>query len=1046
MSDSRSVLLLAAEEGDVKLLRETLHRGVDVNTPCHVSHRRALVVAAAAGHSRCCEYLVMQGADVDLVDERTGTTALHEATSRGHLGCVAALLKVPSREADINIRSSTAKTAFALACQHGQAECAVLLVLAGCDTGPANMNHFRDLATFMDKDAAWLRTKKVLALLDLLERHERPQWPEALGREWHTVLARFGDGGGAGRTRSRPPPSENSDRTPASRSRPPPSENLDRTPTSGISAPLPSSAAPRAAQTTASSASDRTPRTEIVRMRAGDKLGVQRSAVSFRFSWTCAPRMSLCAAVIRLDGTAPPRTVVGAPVEYHRHHIVDTNNVGSKCRFQSDSIRIETVDETVCSFAFALLAVDDEDTLESLQQVCLHAYYQDGSESTYEFAQYELDHEALSAGSVLVAELSCHERTQTSHLTVGTTSGAAWDLGCAEAALSAGWSRKVAVAAANRTISSWPEDQREGAAASFTTKEPDAKWFIHAIGQQYDAASVLQLMACLEHRDPDTPAGLSYSASPSSPATRTSSQAIYQSPPAPEPSSRVNASIPQATLSTSVEEHPGASFFEASMPSPSKEDISLGTSLRLDPVLVQLLRVLHENDLAYLELAVKHNKKNSLTLAEAVVYAILQSREWQDTQCDRAKEILQQQLEQQITLRSTSSNGRAARTDSAGSVLSEVAVMRTKSQLNDELSSPVASVHLRPMDGKLQDDGVPAWAALESKRGRSDGGTRTGQAPISTAGSALSHRQPTWTYSDDEDTAPPPSPRTRSSAKTVGGLEQARAELQAERLALAQDKARLETERQAALEQREAAGREAALAELETERLALAQQRATLQLERRREAETAALVAERQTLAQERASVEAERQSAQLGLSTAQARAKSSHAESESVRNLHVVRHEVGRARENSELDAMRAGGGTATTGRATRTASTPSGGGSTYSALRTSSRASPAPIPRTASLSSAHALGSRPLGAYRGVSPGGVSALGSRYTPPPKTGYTYRPISEALEDFRAGSDAYSGFLQRSNELKGKRGGSVYNETIDHLTTQLSHSPVADPL
>lgn len=51
-----------------------------------------LRIAATAGHSECVDFLISQGAEVELVDVK-GQTALYVAVVNGHLDCVRILLE-----------------------------------------------------------------------------------------------------------------------------------------------------------------------------------------------------------------------------------------------------------------------------------------------------------------------------------------------------------------------------------------------------------------------------------------------------------------------------------------------------------------------------------------------------------------------------------------------------------------------------------------------------------------------------------------------------------------------------------------------------------------------------------------------------------------------------------------------------------------------------------------------------------------------------------------------------------------------------------------
>jgi ankyrin repeat protein len=90
--------LNAALEGDLRLIESLIAKGVDVNTR-NVSGRTALHYASFRDHGEIIEYLVKQGALVDLKD-KGGFTPLIEAVTRGNKAAVETLL---DSEADINL-------------------------------------------------------------------------------------------------------------------------------------------------------------------------------------------------------------------------------------------------------------------------------------------------------------------------------------------------------------------------------------------------------------------------------------------------------------------------------------------------------------------------------------------------------------------------------------------------------------------------------------------------------------------------------------------------------------------------------------------------------------------------------------------------------------------------------------------------------------------------------------------------------------------------------------------------------------------------------
>eukprot|EP01047_Picozoa_sp_COSAG01_P006541 COSAG01_NODE_238_length_20679_cov_140.041399_3_plen_340_part_00 len=148
--------------------------------------RTALMAAAQGNHHSCATALLNKGAAINLADEN-GNTALHVAAINGHSTMVTLLIR---RRANIDALTSRAKTPFSLALATGAHEAARILACSGCTvpSGSSQMQEFRDHAKFMDRRARWLKTKQVLALLDMLERTPRSQWTEAFRLEWPNTL------------------------------------------------------------------------------------------------------------------------------------------------------------------------------------------------------------------------------------------------------------------------------------------------------------------------------------------------------------------------------------------------------------------------------------------------------------------------------------------------------------------------------------------------------------------------------------------------------------------------------------------------------------------------------------------------------------------------------------------------------------------------------------------------------------------------------------------------------------------------------------------
>ena len=105
MNDGRtataSLLHAAAGHGHLELVRELLKRGASVDLPSSLGVT-ALMAAAYAGRLSILLILLQHSAELDLQQNDHGNTALMLAASRGHEGCVQALLRA--------IRSCPAQT------------------------------------------------------------------------------------------------------------------------------------------------------------------------------------------------------------------------------------------------------------------------------------------------------------------------------------------------------------------------------------------------------------------------------------------------------------------------------------------------------------------------------------------------------------------------------------------------------------------------------------------------------------------------------------------------------------------------------------------------------------------------------------------------------------------------------------------------------------------------------------------------------------------------------------------------------------------------
>lgn len=86
------VLLVAAERNNIDGLRSELRKDPGLLDKQLYFGRTALMEAASQGHKESVDFLLQQGAAVNLQD-RAGQTALHLAALSGHVECVDSLLE-----------------------------------------------------------------------------------------------------------------------------------------------------------------------------------------------------------------------------------------------------------------------------------------------------------------------------------------------------------------------------------------------------------------------------------------------------------------------------------------------------------------------------------------------------------------------------------------------------------------------------------------------------------------------------------------------------------------------------------------------------------------------------------------------------------------------------------------------------------------------------------------------------------------------------------------------------------------------------------------
>lgn len=120
-------LHLAASQGDLVSMAAALAQGAEVNWSHPEEHGRTALIAAATGGSlMACEFLLLNGANVNYRDQR-GQGALHVAATWGHTGQVCLLLK---RGANQYAADERGQDPLAIAMETAHADIVTLLRMA----------------------------------------------------------------------------------------------------------------------------------------------------------------------------------------------------------------------------------------------------------------------------------------------------------------------------------------------------------------------------------------------------------------------------------------------------------------------------------------------------------------------------------------------------------------------------------------------------------------------------------------------------------------------------------------------------------------------------------------------------------------------------------------------------------------------------------------------------------------------------------------------------------------------------------------------------
>jgi hypothetical protein len=125
--DPTSELLLAARNGNIVRVIQSLDLGADINTQSESNGYTPLIWASSRGHTETVRLLLEEGADVN-VQANDGQTALMRAADYGHVEVVTLL---SNSGADVNVQSKNGITALRLATLKGHTQIIQLLKKAG---------------------------------------------------------------------------------------------------------------------------------------------------------------------------------------------------------------------------------------------------------------------------------------------------------------------------------------------------------------------------------------------------------------------------------------------------------------------------------------------------------------------------------------------------------------------------------------------------------------------------------------------------------------------------------------------------------------------------------------------------------------------------------------------------------------------------------------------------------------------------------------------------------------------------------------------------
>lgn len=122
----------ACRKDDIALIERLLKAGADVNARRHGTNMTPIWLAAREGHEEVVQYLLDQGAEVDVQDENFGSS-LHAAAEDGSTSVVRQLL---DHSANVNLTGGLHRRPLNAAAYYGHIEVVQLLLQKGADIDP----------------------------------------------------------------------------------------------------------------------------------------------------------------------------------------------------------------------------------------------------------------------------------------------------------------------------------------------------------------------------------------------------------------------------------------------------------------------------------------------------------------------------------------------------------------------------------------------------------------------------------------------------------------------------------------------------------------------------------------------------------------------------------------------------------------------------------------------------------------------------------------------------------------------------------------------